>query len=144
MHNKLLGSVLIGSFKVDLGTVYIQPGEWCIFCPFCLLREIWGREGKEIEMCCFSTPTPLYVGIVVYSNLKLLGELFSYLDSSVPAKLLERRSTLKTPWQSPHWWVPFCKDGISLSGQGGQLNISQNPTSLICYRASKALSPVLG
>ncbi|OWK64055.1 Fer-1-like protein 6 [Lonchura striata] len=26
MHNKLLGSVLIGSFKVDLGTVYIQPG----------------------------------------------------------------------------------------------------------------------
>ncbi|NXH42886.1 OTOF protein, partial [Dicaeum eximium] len=26
MHNKLIGSVLIGSFKVDLGTVYIQPG----------------------------------------------------------------------------------------------------------------------
>ncbi|XP_029815128.1 fer-1-like protein 6 [Manacus vitellinus] len=26
MHNKLIGSVLIGSFKVDLGTVYSQPG----------------------------------------------------------------------------------------------------------------------
>ncbi|XP_054671492.1 fer-1-like protein 6 isoform X5 [Grus americana] len=26
MHNKLIGSVLIGSFKVDLGTVYGQPG----------------------------------------------------------------------------------------------------------------------
>ncbi|XP_042320398.1 fer-1-like protein 6 [Sceloporus undulatus] len=26
MHNKLIGSVLIGSFKVDLGTVYNQPG----------------------------------------------------------------------------------------------------------------------
>ncbi|KAK2537144.1 Fer1l6 [Columba livia] len=26
MHNKLIGSVLIGSFKVDLGTVYAQPG----------------------------------------------------------------------------------------------------------------------
>ncbi|XP_048364575.1 fer-1-like protein 6 isoform X2 [Sphaerodactylus townsendi] len=26
MHNKLIGSVLIGSFKVDLGTVYLQPG----------------------------------------------------------------------------------------------------------------------
>ncbi|NXY04527.1 FR1L6 protein, partial [Pteruthius melanotis] len=26
MHHKLIGSVLIGSFKVDLGTVYIQPG----------------------------------------------------------------------------------------------------------------------
>uniref|UniRef100_A0A8C9F5E3 Fer-1 like family member 6 n=1 Tax=Pavo cristatus TaxID=9049 RepID=A0A8C9F5E3_PAVCR len=26
MHHKLIGSVLIGSFKVDLGTVYTQPG----------------------------------------------------------------------------------------------------------------------
>ncbi|OXB62224.1 hypothetical protein ASZ78_013248, partial [Callipepla squamata] len=26
MHHKLIGSVLIGSFKVDLGTVYAQPG----------------------------------------------------------------------------------------------------------------------
>ncbi|XP_063155720.1 fer-1-like protein 6 [Candoia aspera] len=26
MHNKLIGSVLIGSFKVDLGTVYNEPG----------------------------------------------------------------------------------------------------------------------
>uniref|UniRef100_A0A672TY73 Fer-1 like family member 6 n=1 Tax=Strigops habroptila TaxID=2489341 RepID=A0A672TY73_STRHB len=26
MHNKLIGSMLIGSFKVDLGTVYGQPG----------------------------------------------------------------------------------------------------------------------
>ncbi|KFP68088.1 Fer-1-like 6, partial [Cariama cristata] len=26
MHNKLIGNVLIGSFKVDLGTVYGQPG----------------------------------------------------------------------------------------------------------------------
>ena len=26
-HHKLIGSVLIGSFKVDLGTVYNQPGE---------------------------------------------------------------------------------------------------------------------
>ncbi|KAI6075336.1 Fer-1-like protein 6 [Aix galericulata] len=26
MHHKLIGSVLIGSFKVDLGTVYSQPG----------------------------------------------------------------------------------------------------------------------
>ncbi|XP_067323114.1 fer-1-like protein 6 [Anolis sagrei] len=26
MHNKLIGSILIGSFKVDLGTVYNQPG----------------------------------------------------------------------------------------------------------------------
>ncbi|XP_006028532.1 fer-1-like protein 6 [Alligator sinensis] len=26
MHNKLIGSLLIGSFKVDLGTVYNQPG----------------------------------------------------------------------------------------------------------------------
>ncbi|KFV19953.1 Fer-1-like 6, partial [Tauraco erythrolophus] len=26
MHNKLIGSVLIGSFKVDLGTVYGEPG----------------------------------------------------------------------------------------------------------------------
>uniref|UniRef100_A0A670JUU1 Fer-1 like family member 6 n=1 Tax=Podarcis muralis TaxID=64176 RepID=A0A670JUU1_PODMU len=26
MHNKLIGSILIGSFKVDLGTVYNEPG----------------------------------------------------------------------------------------------------------------------
>ncbi|XP_029447857.1 fer-1-like protein 6 [Rhinatrema bivittatum] len=26
LHNKLIGSILIGSFKVDLGTVYNQPG----------------------------------------------------------------------------------------------------------------------
>lgn len=26
-HHKLIGSILIGSFKVDLGTVYNQPGE---------------------------------------------------------------------------------------------------------------------
>ncbi|XP_053101941.1 fer-1-like protein 6 [Hemicordylus capensis] len=26
MHNKLIGSILIGSFKVDLGTVYSEPG----------------------------------------------------------------------------------------------------------------------
>lgn len=26
-HHKLIGSVLIGSFKVDLGTVYSQPGK---------------------------------------------------------------------------------------------------------------------
>lgn len=81
---------------------------------------------------------------MVYTTLKLLGESFSYLDSRVPAKLLERSSTLKTPWQSAHWWVALLKDGISLSGLNGQLNVLQNPTALICYRASKALSPVWG
>lgn len=69
MHNKLIGSVLIGSFKVDLGTVYIQPGEW-------------------------------------------------------------KSSTLKAPWQSAHWWVALFKEGISLSGQSGQLNILQNPATV--------------
>lgn len=69
-------------------------------------------------MCCFSTQM-----VVVYTNLKVLGELFSYLDSRVPATLLERSSTLKTPWQSAHWWVELFKDGISLSGQSGQMNI---------------------
>lgn len=107
MHNKLIGSVLIGSFKVDLGTVYIQPGEWSILCPFCLLSEMWGREGEKREMCCFSTEM-----FVFYTKLKLLGELFSYLDSKVLAKLLERSSTLKTPQQSAHLWVAFFQDDI--------------------------------
>lgn len=26
MHNKLIGGVLIGSFRLDLGTVYNEPG----------------------------------------------------------------------------------------------------------------------
>lgn len=98
MHHKLIGSVLIGSFKVDLGTVYSQPGEWCIFCPFCQFRGIWGREGEGDVLLFHSNG-------LFYTNLKLLEELFFYLDSRVPAKLLERNSTLKTPWQSAHWWV---------------------------------------
>lgn len=32
MHHKLIGSVLIGSFKVDLGMVYAQPGKWIPAC----------------------------------------------------------------------------------------------------------------
>lgn len=74
--------------------------------------------------------------VVVYTNLKLLGELFSYLDSKVPAKLLETENTLTI---CP-LWVALFKDGISLSSQRGQLNVLQNPTVPICYRASKALS----
>lgn len=76
-------------------------------------------------MCCFSTQM-----VVAYTNLRLLGELFSYLHSRVQAKLLERSSTLKAPWQSAHWWVALFKEGISLSGQSGQLNILQNPATV--------------
>lgn len=48
MHNKLIGSVLIGSFKVDLGTVYAQPGKWCIFLPFLSVK--WDvRQGRKGE-----------------------------------------------------------------------------------------------
>lgn len=47
MHNKLIGSILIGSFKVDLGTVYNQPGMVYIFTltlllsNICISRQIW-------------------------------------------------------------------------------------------------------